>query len=89
MDTTDLPRFQFTNNSAKNLKDKSGIAKWTYYDNPKGILDVFVTELKFKDFIDANDMNNVVVAAYEAGVRAGKQEILNKLLSVTREYGVA
>jgi hypothetical protein len=62
----------------------SCVASWKFTSRNDGV--ALVHRQRFANFAEAHEMNNVIAAAYDAGLRAGDKRVCSAVRSAIRAY---
>ena len=79
------PSFSFTAN-LDGPDDKSGTAKWSYFTTKRGEEKEVIVRQAFDTFLAANGINDMLIAVWEDGVRAGQNRVCNAVESSMIEF---
>ncbi len=77
------PKFEFAANGT-NPDDKSGVAIWRYTRTHDNKTEEVTTRQKFDSFQEAFDMDQLITAAWVAGVNDGHAALENKILGALK-----
>ncbi len=83
------PEFSYTANSVEE-GDKSGLAVWRYTIQRRGEDVETIVRQRFDSFAEAHAINDLLIVAWEAGLRAGlragHERVCHIVDSAIREY---
>ena len=79
------PQFQFTADSGK-ADEKAGLAVWRYTVQQRGEDVEMIVRQRFDTFAAAFGMNDLIGAAWEAGIEAGLQRVCSAVDRTLRGY---